>query len=209
MSKYSDFINMMKPFEYERYSNVSSREKLVAFVIKYLKDNEIPALFNYVCVAAFKLFPDKFYFSEEFRDFPHIEMLNRTLLHLRPKENNYATGSAKIEYSLTPVGEEIAKQVESDLNSGKKLKVASRPLMDSHKNTIYADYEKLTNSDEYKDYLSSGRFQEQSVWSFFNVTPFTQTDQIKKFAKSARVAANEKRDVGAIKFINHVEETIS
>ena len=101
MSTYSDQINNINSIPFEKYQTVSSREKLVVYTIKYLKEKNIPTSWNNICIASFKLFPEKFYFSEEFKMYPHIEMLNRTLLHLRPKERNYATGGSRVKYVLT------------------------------------------------------------------------------------------------------------
>ncbi|MDD2516259.1 MAG: hypothetical protein PHF26_03510, partial [Candidatus Gracilibacteria bacterium] len=104
MLNYVKFIkNIVPEYKAEIYTNVSSREKLVVYAMAYLENNKIPLLFNYICVATFKLFPEKFGFGE-FNEYPHIEMLNRTILHLRPRENNYAEGSVRQEYKITELG---------------------------------------------------------------------------------------------------------
>ena len=59
MQKYKDFIRSLKPFPENKYFGVSSREKLIAYTMYYLENNGIPIYFNYVCVAAFKMFPKR------------------------------------------------------------------------------------------------------------------------------------------------------
>jgi len=210
VSKYSEFINNIKSLDYSQYSKVSSREKLVAFAIRYLGTNDIPTSFIYICIATFKLFPDKFYFSEEFREYPHIEMLNRTILHLRPKENNYATGSASTEYHLTPIGEEVAKQVSIDLETkGESGQIAPRKTMDRNKKAIYNDFQKVLDSKEFANFIEVGSLDESLVWSFFGITPYTQIDVTKKFVKQVKEYAEEQGAKEVMKFLSEINKVIS
>lgn len=210
MSKYSDFVNSIKPYPFEDYARVSSREKLMAYTVSFLESNDIPTSFIYLCVASFKLFPDKFYFSEEFKEYPHIEMLNRTILHLRPKENNYATGSVSTEYRLTPLGEEISKQVAVDLatenDSEQPIQVRT---MDKKKKAIYNDLQRVLDSREYGAFEKTGVLNESAVWSFFGITPYTQAEYTKKFAKDVKAYAEEKGEKTAVHFLDEVMKVIS
>lgn len=207
MNSYTNLINNIKSIEYNKYVSVSSREKLAVYAIKYLNENNIPASFNNICVTLFKLFPDKFYFSEQFKDYPHIEMINRTLLHLRPKERNYATGGTRILYKLTKLGEEIAKQVESEINLKLKKQHVVKKIMDDHKAESDIEYLKLKNSSYNKKNID-GNYDEMDVWSYFRVTPFTQIDKIKNIIKEIRSIAEEKKDHEVIDLINKFSNTI-
>jgi hypothetical protein len=208
MIKYTDFINNIKPFSYKRYSSVSSREKLIVYTIKYLKENNIPLSWNYIVIAAFKLFPEKFYFSEEFKIFPHIEMLNRTLLHLRPKERNYATGSSRLNYQLTKFGEEIAKQVEKEINlSTNKFVLPKNKTMDPHKAEPNIEYIKLKNSEAYKKFIQ-GNFGNMDLWIYYGVTPYSQIDKIKNKVNETRIIAEEKGDKNIINLLNKFSEIL-
>ena len=210
MSKYSEFISNIGAIDYKKYSRVSSREKLVAYTIKYLTENKIPTSFIYICVSAFKLFPDKFYFSEEFPEYPHIEMLNRTILHLRPKENNYATGSVGSEYFLTPIGEEVANQVSYDLEvKNDSREVVSKKIMDSKKKAIYNDLKFVKDSREFKSFQKNGILTEEAVWSFFNITPYTQAEYTRKFAKNVKAYAGTVSEKEVVTFLTEVIKIIS
>ncbi len=199
--KEKDFINGIESFKYEKYSIVSSREKLLAFTIQFLVDNGISSTFNNLCIAAFKLFPEKFYFSEDFKEYPHIEMLNRTLLHLRPKERNYAIGNSKIPYTLTDVGREIAYQVKNDMITDKVTNKVKQ-VMDPHKNESIKLLSKLKNSGILVKYDNGLGISDFDLFDFFKVTPYTQEARIKvKLSKLEQYCSGNKED----KYIKLIE----
>jgi len=202
MTVYADFIKKIQSFPYEKYAGVSSREKLVVYTIHYLKTNNIPLTFNNICIATFKLFPEKFYFSEEFKEFPHIEMLNRTILHLRPVERNYASGSVKTDYELTALGEEIARQVERDIQQGNSSAPIIPKAMDEHKKTSHNDLHKIITSPIYKTWIESGTLEEMEIWDFYGVTPYTQLDKIKKSIDETRIYAKSSGNNKAVEFLD-------
>ncbi len=207
MTAYADLIKNFKPIDIEKYSAVSSREKLVVYTMGYLKEQDIPLTFNSICIATYKLFPEKFYFSEEFKEFPHIEMLNRTILHLRPIERNYAAGSVRMGYELTPLGEEIARQVKTQIESGFSSKHVPQ-VMDPHKKTSENDLNKILNSDIFKEWLSTSEVDELKLWDFFGVTPYTQSDKIKSFLRETEEHAKSKDEQKVIQFINFIRSQI-
>ena len=208
MTSYSDFIKSIPPVNYSKYSNVSSREKLVVYTIDYLAINEIPLTFNNICIATFKLFPEKFYFSEEFKEYPHIEMLNRTILHLRPKERNYATGSVGQSYALTKVGEEIAREVKAEIETGSSKPPAPKKVMDEHKKTDTNDLNKLKKSSIYQTWLNDKSIDDMEIWAFFDVTPFTRLNEVKARIKSTKTYAKDVGETDAVRFLEDLERMI-
>lgn len=210
MNSYSDHILNISAVPYEKYAEVSSREKLIAYAICYLKECQIPTTFNNICITAFKLFPEKFYFSEDFKQFPHIEMLNRTILHLRPIERNYAAGSVRSEYKLTPLGEEIARQVKAVILSGKsdRQSVLKVKPMDSHKKTSQNDLSKILKSEIYKEWLETEQVDEMKLWKFFEVTPFTQQEKVRSFIKQTKSFAASIKENNVIKFLDYIQTQI-
>lgn len=193
MSKeYCEFINNLKPFEFKKYSGVSSREKLVVYAIKYLTDNNIPATFDYVCMTAFYFFPEEFKLSDEFPDQADIAGLNRTLMHLRPSERNFATGKPNTNYVLTDVGFAMAKQVEEGLLNNVFTSTATSSRHD--------DVVNKKNKEKYLNFIKKPLFAEYTttkeycldiIWRMFMVMPFSKLDalladviEIKEIAKS-------------------------
>lgn len=208
MTTSSDFIKEIKPIDYPKYSNVSSREKLVVYTIDYLANNEIPLTFNNICIATFKLFPEKFYFSEDFKEYPHIEMLNRTILHLRPKERNYATGSVGQSYALTKVGEEVAREVKAEIEVGASKPTAPKKIMDEHKKTNINDLNKVKRSGIYQTWLNEKRIDDMEIWSFFDVTPFTRLNEIKSFIKGTKAYSQDKGETDVVQFLEELQRMI-
>ncbi|MBR6640974.1 MAG: hypothetical protein IKL08_02120, partial [Clostridia bacterium] len=80
---YREIINKLKPIEYSKYKDVTSNEKLMIYVASVLEKQNVPLTFNYICIATFKMFPDTFWCDEEFKEFPSIDRLNRTYMHLK------------------------------------------------------------------------------------------------------------------------------
>jgi hypothetical protein len=172
-----EFIIDIKPLDSEKYLLISSREKLIAYTISYLVKNKVQTSFNNICVSSYKLFPEKFKLSEEFPEYPHLEMLNRTLLHILPKQLDYATGSARIDYRLTQLGEIIAKQVENDLLGIRNIKISKKEIIDKHKTGQKNDYEKFKlyiNNHQQKIFDNDLDL----IWNYFAVTPFTQSKKL-------------------------------
>jgi hypothetical protein len=208
MSGYADFIKNLTAIPFEKYSAVSSREKLVVYTISFLKQSNIPLTFNNICIATFKLFPDKFYFSEEFSEFPHIEMLNRTILHLRPIERNYAAGSVRSGYEITQLGEEVARQVKAQIEQGTTSATDVIKVMDPHKKTSENDLIRVLESKVYKEWLAGSEVDEMKVWEFFGVTPYTQIEKNKTYIKETRGYAQSKGESKVVEFLDHIKAQI-
>lgn len=204
---FAEKVKSIGSLPYEKYSSVSSREKLVVYAMSYLEEIGIPLNFNNICVATFRLFPEKFYFSEDFKEYPHIEMLNRTILHLRPVERNYATGSVKTDYALTTIGREIAKQVKTDIEVGVH-NVAPKQVMDSHKKTSGNDLRNLRSSLLFGKWVEGTSLDDMEIWDFFGVTPFTQVDKVKKYISEVSVYAKSVSDDEAVKFLSNLKSKI-
>lgn len=206
---YADQIREFKALPFSKYAEVSSREKLVVYSMHYLAQRQIPLSFNNICVATFKLFPEKFYFSEEFKEFPHIEMLNRTILHLRPAERNFATGSVRLNYELTAAGREVAAQVQADIDGADASReVVNTKVMDEHKQTSENDFLRIRGSEIFQKWATDGSIDEMAAWGYFDVTPFTQADRIQRQIKDMVGYANSKSDDELVRFLNKLKTLI-
>jgi hypothetical protein len=205
MNPETELILNIEPLKEEAYAKISSKEKLVVYALLYLDQNGISSSFNNLCVASFKLFPKAFQFSEEFTQYPHLEMLNRTILHLRPKERNYATGNTKTFYKLTELGTEIAKQVKYDLNSDlNNTKEVKLKKVDKHKPSSEKLYNKILSEPEFLYFLNTNEIDELYVWKLFEVTPFSNEREIRINLKLVRILANEKNNDEIVQFIDSI-----
>jgi len=154
------------------------------------------------------LFPEKFYFSEEFNEYPHIEMLNRTILHLRPIERNYASGSVRDGYELTPLGEEVARQVKSQIEHGVSSIDAIAKAIDPHKKTSENDLRNLMRSELYNDWLQGRKANEMEIWAHLGVTPYTQIEKIKSDIRATRDYAKSKGEKDVVDFLDYIKSQV-
>lgn len=192
-----EFINNIKSVPFKKYSGVSSREKLVVYSIKYLNDHNIPTTFNYVCMTAYKLFPEEFKLSDEFPEQADIAGLNRTLMHLRPSDRNLAYGKPNTFYELNDKGKALANQVQEGIEKGffeTVKKIAKHDIIVEKQNK--GEYLKFIGSNSYKLMLNSDDYKLDYIWSIFDVIPFTCLDQIlskiKKIDSISKLENNSK-----------------
>ncbi len=205
--KYLSFIRNIRATDREKYKDVSSREKLVVYTMKFLEDNNIPLSFNYICVATYKLFPERFHLGE-FEEYPHIEMLNRTILHLRPQENNYAKGTAKIGYEITKLGYYIADQVSKELEGGFKKGKGSGIIIDQVKKMPSNTAMKYLNSSIYKKWKESLEITEDDFWNLFKTIPYSRIDYIKNEIKELKNFTKSKEDDEKASFVLCLEKKL-
>lgn len=205
MSKYSDLINKLKPIDNIEADRIygMSLESHVIYVMRYLKDNDIPLTFTYICVAAYKLFPEKFYLDEDYKEYPHIEKLNRTInMHLRPKESGYATGSVKLGYELTKKGDEVARIVGLQMKSNITVNI-NKKAVDSHKKSGINEYNRLIGSKAYSKWLNDN-LDDMDIWDIYQVTPFTQSKMILERLNLAHQYSNDNKMYPEKKFLEYL-----
>ena len=202
-------LRNIKEIDYDRYVDISSLEKMAAYAIKYLNDNQINTTWTNVVIATYSLFPRRFAISEDFLDFPNAERISRTLMHLvPPKGRNYAIGSSKIDYTLTPLGCEVANEVEGIINQEAKIKNRKQEVISSIKTTPMTTYTDIKDSEEFKNYCEKKEYSIDMVWTLYKVIPFTQLDKITKKLVSALKYSQECGDTKCKEFINKMINSI-
>ncbi len=114
---YKELIDWLKPFAYSQYKDVTSYEKLMMYAALKLEEIKVPLTFNYICIASFKLFPDKFCCDNEFKEFPSVDRLNRTMMHLKYVKNwgSCLTWSIGNWYQITNLWRAVAKNKNGDI----------------------------------------------------------------------------------------------
>ena len=207
---YKDQINGLKSFNYSLYKDISSCEKLMIYVAYTLQKNNIPLTFNYICVSSFKMFPEKFCLDEEFKEFPSVDRLNRTYMHLKyvKKGKPYITGTQAEGYKLTTYGESIAEEVEALLNNSKVDSSIVAPPVDQHKKGVAKDYAKFKKSAGFEEYVSLGKVDIIHVFEFFNVTPYTRIKMIYKNLQDIISYAKQYNDKDLEDYANKAIEII-
>ena len=201
---YKEIINKLKPFEYSKYKNISSNEKLMIYAAYELEKKHVPLTFNYICIASFKLFPEKFCCDEEFKEFPSVDRLNRTYMHLKyvKKGKPYLAGSVKDGYSITNFGKANALEVESIINNSVVDKSIKAPVVKKNKKGYGKDYMDFIESDGYKKYQLTGEVDIMFIWKFYNVIPYTQIKFVKNNMEDIKQYATEAKNLECVEFIN-------
>lgn len=201
---FKEIINSIEPIQYSKYASVSSNEKLCIYAAYYLEQRKVPLSFNYLCIATFKLFPDKFCVDEEFPEFPSVDRLNRTVLHcVKPSNpnNRLLIGDVRLGYQLTQVGILTAKQVEAIISGGREEDVAI-PLIDKHKKGSYNEYVKFIKSDYYKKYEATKEIDLFYLWDFFDTFPYSETNRVINSLNTIKECASEKNDSLCLELVN-------
>ena len=194
--EYKEKIEKLEPIPYSKYKDISSYEKLMIYVAKKIEEKNIPLTFNYLCISTFKVFPDAFCCDEEFKEFPSVDRLNRTMMHLKYVKNSkpYLAGSVKTGYSITQMGYTIAEEVENIINNGIVDNSIKAPTVDKHKKGFARDYILFTSGDGYKKYLETKKIDDMYIWQFFKITPYTQIKSTKENLKNILEYAKENKD---------------
>ena len=207
---YRNIINELEKIDYSKYKNISSHEKLMLYVALVLEKNNVPITFNYLCVATFKIFPDKFCCDEEFKEFPSVDRLNRTYMHLKyvQKGTSYISGSTKEGFFLTKLGRSFAKETESIIYNTKIDTTIKAPIIDSHKKGFSKDYFLFISGEGYKEYLETNKVNIMYIWEYFKVTPYTQIKTIKKNLNDILNYAKELDNKECIIFIEKTLEKL-
>ena len=203
---YKDLINKLESIDYSKYMNISSKEKLMIYAALILERNKIPITFNYLCIATFKIFPDMFYCDEEFKEFPSVDRLNRTLMHLKYVHNGrpYLTGSVENGYSITKVGRAFAEETEAIINNTKIDTSIVAPKIDEHKKGFSRDYLLFINSKGYKKYLETNNIDINYIWEFYKIIPYTQIKSTQENLNNILNYAKENNDEKCMFFIDEV-----
>lgn len=193
---YRDIIDNFKPYDYSKYQAITSHEKLMLFTATILEKNNIPLTFNYLCISTFRLFPDKFCLDDEFKDFPSVDRLNRTYMHLKyvKKGTPYITGTQESGFKLTAFGRALAKETEAIINNSVIDKTIKAPTVDMHKSGSVQDYKKFINSEVYIKYSTQGLIDLDLLWKYYNVIPYTQMSKIKNNLNEIKKYASTQSD---------------
>lgn len=201
---FKETINAIEKIEYSKYASVSSNEKLCIYAAYYLEQRKVPLSFNYLCIATFKLFPDKFCVDEEFPEFPSVDRLNRTVLHcVKPSNpnNRLLIGDVRLGYQLTQVGIVTAKQVEAMIN-GTEVTNISAPLVDKHKKGALNEYVKFKKSEYYQIYETKKEINLFYLWDFFGTFPYSEINRIVTSLNEIKPYASENKDEVCLELIN-------
>jgi hypothetical protein len=197
----------IKPLKPERYLNFDI-DRLVVFGMYYLENDNIPLYFEYIAIALFKLFPEKFSL-EHFTEFPDVNRVNNSARRLagsiKSRGVTWATGNIENGFSLSDTGREIAEQVneilknpvKQDIKSTKKRSRGRLPaddISEIRSSPVFTkwveDKEQITNYD---------------IFSLLGAVPYAPKELLKKHLDTLKNSALTLKDKETQTFLKWVE----
>ena len=209
MDTYKKFVKDLKPFKEKQYKNIT-QDQLAIFTMYFLEQQGIPLYFEYIGVALFKLFPQKFSLVT-FKEYPDLYRISNLLrLHLRPSDRNYAVGNIKTNFSITPLGKEVAKETEKKLNNPNlQSKVLAEKDINKRVKSIQGDISEILSSDLFKKWqIDKENISEFDILSFLGVMSFTKADVVKKRILRLKDICKNTRNTEASMFIDYINKLL-
>ncbi len=209
MDTYKKFVKNLKPFRKSQYENIT-QDQLAIFTLYFLEQKEIPLYFEYIGVALFKFFPNKFSLIT-FKEYPDLYRISNLLrLHLRPSDRNWAIGNIKTNFSITPLGKEVAKETERMLhNPNLQKKILIKKDETKRIKSIQGDINEIFNSDLFKKWKKGKEnINEFEILSFLGVMSFTKTDVTKKRILRLKDICKNTKKSDALTFINYIAKLL-
>lgn len=185
MENYKDIINSINPYPQAQYQQISSNEKLMAYATYFLEKNDIPITNNNIYLVTFKFFPENFIEDKDFPNFPSVDVLARTYMHLKytgKTKPSYITGTTKEGFKLTSYGRAVAIETGNIINNTKIDSSVDVPITARRKVTSKSDldYKNFIESECFHFFKATETLNLKLLWLYFNVIPFTEIERIKE-----------------------------
>lgn len=209
MDTYKTFVKSLKPFQEKQYQNIT-QDQLAIFTMYFLEQKEIPLYFEYIGVALFKLFPQKFSLVT-FNEYPDMYRISNLLrLHLRPSDRNYAVGNIKTNFFITPLGKEVAKETEKMLND---FNLQNKVLIEKNETqrikSIQGDVNEILSSELFKKWKANKeKVSEFEILSFLGVMSFTKPDVVKRRILRLKNICKNTKNTDALMFIEYIAKLL-
>lgn len=188
MKDSSSQVENMRSIAPEKYQDLS-KDSLLCYAVRELKSLSVPATFENITVAAFKLFPEAFSLVG-YLEYPDASRVNRTLLHARPKYRDLIVGNAKSGYALTKKGESVALQVAVDLESERRAPRPKQSAEATSKRTYTgsAVVQHIERSSLYRHWRDSEleALGDHEVWDFLEAMPYTDKAMLGQILRNYR-----------------------
>ena len=204
-------FKICESFDPNQYENIDLN-RLAVYTIWYLNENNIAITLENIIVSIFLMFPEKFSLVG-YKEYPDSNRVNRTLLQLRPKYRNWATGDVQRGFVLTEGGRIVLEQTKNLLNNpnnqSKKIE-PSKPRTRSLK----TEMENIINSPIFQKYIQKreDEISKMEVWEFLGAVPHTPPSFLREYMNKLR---NEAEDSGheqkaeVINFLRWVQKEFS
>lgn len=173
---------LFKSVNDKNYENLDL-DRLVIYTFHFLEENKIPLYFDYISVALFKLFPQKFSMAN-FKQYPDTNRISKSLRRITDqKRKGWATGNIENGFYITELGRETAMRV--------KNLIFSSPWFKKEKLLVSRRSRGRSPEDDVNEIKRSGVFQKwqqknykitnYEIISFLRAMPHTPKNLLKQY----------------------------
>lgn len=180
-----------KEFETSRYLTFSQDHLVVAALWLLLEDKQKPSFENLVA-RAFTAFPGRFQL-EGYPQWPNSHVIGKAWVRCRT-DKKWMTGSASQGFKLTPLGEQVARQVLSKLGSG-GAQARQHQRKGSRQSISSRVVLRVENSPAFKAFKSEG-VDSVSEYEFCDLLYCTLESTPETFEKNLEVVKQEVETYG-------------
>lgn len=199
-------LSTIESYPVDSYDGIDLN-RLALFAIGWLRDERIPPTFENLVVVVFRMFPAKF--ALHGFDFPDANRVNRTLLQLGPKYRNWARGSYRTGYALTPLGEVTLKEARRLIESpGEMQPLRRRVRPGGYTWDPTADVVELRDTDAFRRFAAAGpqALNNEDVWNALHAFSYTPVDAVRNRLITLRDFASQASDPEAVAFVDALRE---
>ncbi|MGD1059933.1 MAG: hypothetical protein ABR879_00535 [Methanomassiliicoccales archaeon] len=197
----SRLLEICHEYEEEKYSSLGLNP-LMAYTVSLLAENGLPTSFEYVVVAAYRMFPMKFGLTG-FTEMPDAARINRALLHLTPKYQNWLSGNGSKGYVLNEMGKDAAVKASERLSSGSDI---MKTTMSQPKSQYDRERRRILSSPAFQRYKGEkeGPIQKWEVYDVLGAFSYTSTSQLRKRIANLITLANDAEDREVVVFLKRI-----
>jgi hypothetical protein len=191
----------LQPVAVSRYEAVDLN-RLAVFAVGWLTDEAYPPRFENIVAVLFRLFPGKF--SLAGYDLPDANRVNRALLQLGPKYRNWARGSTKVGYALTPDGEVVLRDVRRRLESGDVSRATHGAPSGRYTWDPSTDLTELRETSAFRRFVADGAstLSLDDVWNALNAFAYTPRDALRSRLVALKRVAGDAQDQEVGQFVD-------
>jgi hypothetical protein len=206
-------ILSLRPFSSKDYENIDL-DRLVIFTMCFLERKGLPLYFDFISVALFKLFPEKFSMAN-FIEFPDTYRINNSIrrttgsLSDRDKLDRWANGTSEHGFSLTETGKEISKQVLMMLNNPKSIKTKNERAYKTRGKSLSDDILEIYDSDIFKKWQDEEEISDYDVLAFLKATSFTPKELIYNYLCRLKKSVNRDEHELVVNFLIWIEKRLN
>jgi hypothetical protein len=182
--------------------------RLVVWVLGWLRDEELPSSFENIVVAAYRMFPTKF--GLRGYDHPDSNRVNRALLQLGPKYRNWARGSAGTGYALTPVGDAVLAALAEKGLQGTAHGVRTGSATTGYTWDPATDMAELRGSGSFARFSKAGpaALKLDDVWDALSAFSYTPREALRKRLAALRRSASDLGDAEVVRFLDALRDRL-